>query len=118
MTTLHIEGFRERIYWQAEPVLRLFFQNVDEKGVDSILSGGTGDPKRAQAWRKIISPYEPAWRKQQHAGTSARPIAGMSARAAEGLVQAAEAGLIDHPSWLALVRHWDGVAATAEQLTN
>lgn len=94
--------------------MSLVMQQVDEKGIDKILSNAPGDPRRAQAMDKIMLPWLPYWRRVQTERPAARPIEGMTQRAAEGLVQAAEAGLIDGRSWLQLVGVWDQVVATAE----
>lgn len=93
--------------------MSLLLQNVDEKGIDGILSNKPGDPKRSQVMDLLMAPYTPAWRREQAQGR-ARPIPGMTARSAEGLVQAAEQGLIPHSDWLRLVSVWERVVATAD----
>jgi hypothetical protein len=113
-THYHLEAFRERTYWQVRAQMSLILQNVDDKGIDKILSKAPGDPKRGQAMDLLMAPYAPLWRRQKAEGSRALPIPGMTARAATGLVLAAERDLIDHASWLGLVKLWDRVIATSD----
>jgi hypothetical protein len=112
-THYHLEAFRERTYWQTRPLMSLLLQNVDEKGVEKILSNAPGDPRRAQVMDVLMAAYTPLWRRQQ-VERKAQPIPGMSVRAAEALVSAAEQGLIPDADWLQLVGVWDRVVSTAD----
>jgi hypothetical protein len=109
----HLEAFRERTYWQTRPLMSQLLQNVDEKGVDKILAGTPGDPKRSQVMDILMAAYTPWWRQAATGARRATPVPDMTTRAAEGLVRAAEAGLIPHADWLQLVGVWERVVVTA-----
>jgi hypothetical protein len=108
-----LEAFRERTYWQARPLMSLILQNVNEEGIDKILSKAPSDPKRKQVMNLLMHEYAPLWRRVQAEGARALPIPGMTARSAEALVQAAERKLIPDADWLRLVSLWGRVVATA-----